>query len=213
MSTVLAGQVKQMAHAKFKTQTWSSAICKEAVDGPVWIGALGLSGDEVADRENHGGPDKAVFAYPSVHYDFWATDLPEAAMGMGAMGENLAICGMDETQVYIGDRYQIGDALLQVAQPRQPCWKPAYRYGQKTLTGRILATGRTGWYFRVLTEGDLKAGQAVLLMERPNSTWTVAKCHDLLHAKSVNPDEVRELSQVPFLAERLKRELLKRLNQ
>ena len=137
---------------------WFSGFCKNAVAGPVALRWTNLDGDEQADLDNHGGVDKAVCCYPAVHYDGWrcALNLPDLAFG--GFGENFTIDGLAEPDVCIGDVWKIGTAVVQVSQPRQPCWKLARRWKIKTLTLQVQQTGRTGWYFRVLTEGVVAPG-------------------------------------------------------
>jgi len=124
-------------------------VDKRAVEGPVWLGRENLAGDGQADRQHHGGPDHAVLAYSIDHYPAWREELGRE-LPPGSFAENLAITGRDESTVCIGDTYAIGTALVQVAQPRQPCVKIARRLGIPDLTRRVERTGRTGWYLRVL---------------------------------------------------------------
>lgn len=147
-----------------------SAFVKSRIAGPCRVGPEGLAGDEQADRTVHGGPDKAVYAYPVDHYADWCREFPEHAdlWGPGALGENLAIGGLTETDVCPGDVHRIGSVLLQVCQPRQPCFKLALRFGNRVLPRAMLETGRSGWYYRVLQTGQVEAGDTVVLVERPN---------------------------------------------
>lgn len=140
-----------------------TAIYKNAVDGPLAIGPLGLEGDAQADRRVHGGPEKAVHLYPSDHYGKLAAAFPEAASTLvpGSLGENLAVAGTDEAQVCVGDIYVFGSARLQVSQPRSPCWKIDSRHGADGIAAHIAEHGLTGWYFRVLTPGSARVGDAL----------------------------------------------------
>lgn len=132
-----------------------TGIYKQPVDGPVRIGFSGLDGDRQADRRVHGGPEKAVHFYPVGHYRHLATRFPAIAGQLlaGSVGENLSAGGLDEKTVFIGDIFRLGNARLQVTQPRSPCWKIDARYGLDGLAQAIATTGVTGWYFRVLDEG------------------------------------------------------------
>lgn len=145
-----------------------SAIYKEPLAGPVAIGPLGLAGDVQADRRVHGGPEKAVHLYPSDHYPRLAAAFPEAAGSLvpGSLGENLAVAGVDEGQVCVGDVYAFGSALLQVSQPRSPCWKIDSRHDCEGLAAHIAENGLTGWYFRVLAAGTAAPGDALALRQR-----------------------------------------------
>lgn len=190
---------------------WTSAIYKEAVAGPVWLGKTNLVGDGQADLENHGGPEKAIFVYPTEHYIEWQKELGDVPIGIGGMGENFAIEGFTEEMVCIGDIFAVGDAIVQVSQPRQPCWKPARRYRIKTLALLIQSTGRTGWYLRVLKEGLVEAGQTLTLLERPLPQWTVAKCNDVMHGEQPNFADMQELANSDLLAPRWKESLQRRV--
>ncbi|MBB5175132.1 MOSC domain-containing protein [Texcoconibacillus texcoconensis] len=190
---------------------WESGIFKDIVQGEKWLGETGLLGDEVADKKNHGGPEKAILAYPTSHYDYWKSELALGDIGIGAMGENLAVSHMDEHAVCLGDTYQFGDAIIQVAQPRQPCWKPARRFRRMDFALRIQESGRTGWYFRILKEGYVQAEQDLTLIERPYPHWTVAKCNEVMHKKKDDLQLTEELASCQLLADSWRQTLNKRL--
>jgi MOSC domain-containing protein YiiM len=153
---------------------WTSAFAKEPVRGAVWVGRLGLEGDQHADSRVHGGPDKAVLAYSADHYPAWRAELAPLALAFGAFAENLTIAGADEATVRLGDVLDIGEARLQVTKPRGPCWKIARRWGRPDLTARVARLGWTGWYLRVLVEGHVESGDEVRLVERAEAP-TVAE--------------------------------------
>ncbi|WIG94500.1 MOSC domain-containing protein [Myxococcus sp. SDU36] len=176
---------------------WTSAIFKEPVTGPVWLSRTGLAGDGQADRKVHGGPEKAVLAYPVTHYDFWRERLARDDVGPGAFGENWVFSQGTEADVCIGDVLRVGGARVQVSQPRQPCWKPARRWGQRDLSLLLQQTGRTGWYYRVLEEGPVQVGDAVALLERPFPTFTVAFAHHAMHGHA--PEDAALLAECPLL--------------
>ena len=134
---------------------WRTGFHKEAREGPCWLGYQGFRGDEVADTRYHGGVDKAVCVYPAEHYPFWNGVPGMAAAGPGGFGENLTTEGLLEEEVCIGDIHALGEALVQVSQPRQPCWKLARRWRVKDLALQVERTGRTGFYFRVLRHGEV----------------------------------------------------------
>ncbi|MBI0578713.1 MOSC domain-containing protein [Neobacillus cucumis] len=191
---------------------WTSAIFKEPVQGPVWVGKTKLNGDGQFDQEHHGGPEKAVFAYSIENYAYWQNELGYSQIAPGGMGENFLVeIGTEET-ISIGDTFQIGEAVVQVSQPRQPCWKPARRFKVKTLALLIQNTGRTGWYFRVLKEGLVEAGQSFTLIERPYPQWTISRCNEVIHAKQQNFADLRELAQCELLAPGLRATLEKRID-
>jgi MOSC domain-containing protein YiiM len=137
-----------------------SAIGKHAVLGPVRIGTLGLDGDTQVDKRHHGGPEMAVHLYPLAHHDWWRQELGDHPLlnDPGAFGGNIAVRELDETQVRIGERFRLGSALLEVTQPRMPCATIERRFQRKGMVAAILASGRCGWYYRVIQEGEAMAG-------------------------------------------------------
>lgn len=190
---------------------WETGMFKEETEEQIWLTKTGLIGDEVADKKNHGGPEKALFAYPLKHYTYWKEDLELPTIDMGAMGENLAVLEMDEFSVCIGDTYQLGDAIIQVSQPRQPCWKPARRFRVMDLALRIQNSGRTGWYFRVLKEGNILSRIDMELIDRPYPQWTIAACNEVMHMYKDDLRLADELASCTLLAENWKRTLTNRL--
>jgi MOSC domain-containing protein YiiM len=177
---------------------WTSAIFKEPVPGPVWLSRTGLAGDGQADLKVHGGLEKAVLAYAASHYAFWPERLERADVGPGAFGENWVLSGGAEDSACIGDVLRVGGARVQVSQPRQPCWKPARRWGRKDLALLIQETGRTGWYFRVLEEGPVREGDALELLERPFPAFTIAFANHAMHGHA--PDAAAALADCELLA-------------
>ena len=147
-------------------EVWTTGFFKRSTSESLWLSTVNLTGDGQADLVNHGGPEKAVNVYPVEHYPYWLETLPLPDLGPGAFGENFTTDGLMESDVCIGDVFEIGESLVQVSQPRQPCWKLARRWGIKDLALRVQETGRTGWYFRVLREGHVQAGNRLLLVER-----------------------------------------------
>lgn len=179
---------------------WSTGFFKDPVQDQVWLGQTNLVGDGQADLKNHGGPDKAVLAYSADHYPAWRRELDRPDLPYGAFGENFTIAGLSEDEVCIGDRYAIGEARVQVSQPRQPCWKLARRWRIKDLTAQVERTGRTGWYFRVLTEGYVEPGLAVILLDRPFPQWTVTRASEIMRRSRDDPAAAVELAACPLLS-------------
>lgn len=165
------------APADARGEAWETGSFKAAVAGPLHLGRTNLAGDGQADLVNHGGADKAVCCYPAGHYPDWHRELglDPAAFPHGAFGENLTLSGLTEATVSIGDTFRVGTATVQVSQPRQPCWKLSRRWGVRDLAARVQRTSRTGWYVRVIEEGEIAAGQALTLVDRPLPEWTVAQ--------------------------------------
>lgn len=192
---------------------WTSGFCKEPVAGPVTLRRTNLDGDGQADLVHHGGVDKAVCCYPATHYPFWRNELGQAGLPFGSFGENFAIEGPTEADVCIGDVFRVGGAVVQVSQPRQPCWKLARRWKIKTLTLQVQESGRTGWYFRVLAEGLVAAGDALALAERPHPAWTVAEANRIMHRDKADRAGAADLAALPALSSSWKATLTNRLEK
>ena len=159
----------------------TSAIEKAVVEDARAVTRLGIAGDAQADLSVHGGVDKAIHHYPRDHYPFWQGLLPTAVLDRpGAFGENISTSGLTEDDVCIGDRYRLGSALVEIAQGRQPCWKQAHRLDDKRILATMIATTRCGWYYRVVEEGRVAAGDVLTLEARPHPEWTVARVITLL---------------------------------
>jgi MOSC domain-containing protein YiiM len=145
----------------WKDQTFNTGIFKEPVDGAVMMRQLDFDGDRQADLSVHGGPYKAVYAYPSEHYEFWRKELPEMELPWGQFGENLTTEGLNEEDTHIGDVLRIGKATVQVTQPRLPCFKLAAKFQRDDILKRFLQSGRSGFYLSVIEEGLVAAGDAI----------------------------------------------------
>ncbi|GHH29624.1 molybdenum cofactor sulfurase [Lentzea cavernae] len=178
------------------------------MSGPVEVGAPGLAGDEQGDRENHGGPDKAVLLYPGEHYAAWAQEVGELATP--AFGENLTTSGLLESDVVLGSVYSVGSVLLQVTQPRRPCYKLAAHHGIKDMAVRTQSTGRTGFYCRVLQPGSLAAGDALELTTRPSHGITAAEVHRVLNVDRGDEIAVRRLLRHAYVLPESWAKLLRR---
>jgi MOSC domain-containing protein YiiM len=161
----------------------------------------------VADAENHGGPDQALLGYAAEHYAAWSAELGGLVLPYGAFGENLAISRLDERSVCIGDIYRIGEARVQVALPRSPCWKLARRLRIPRITEYVHDKARGGWYMRVLTEGRIEQGQPVVLEDRPHPEWSVARAYRVYHDRVRDPAAALDLAQCASLARHWKARL------
>ncbi|MGV2866137.1 MOSC domain-containing protein [Achromobacter sp. AGC39] len=179
-----------------------SGIDKHPVSQRLWVGAEGLRGDEQADRRFHGGPEKALHHYAREHYPAWQAELGERAVlqAPGAFGENISTHGMTEADVCVGDVFRAGTALIQVSQARQPCWKLDHRFARRGMAARVQASGMTGWYYRVLQEGWLCAGDTLTLSERPHAQWTLARVQDVLNRRVLDADVLHALAALPELS-------------
>jgi len=178
-----------------------SAIDKTPCTGAVAVGPLGLAGDEQGDLRVHGGPDKAVHCYAWEHYADWRAALPHAAGRLahpGAFGENFSLEGVTEAQVCLGDRWRVGSAQFEVSQGRQPCWKLNDRFGVPDMAQRVQDGGRAGWYLRVVRPGEVRAGDAVQLLQRPFPGWSVARLLALIAERNCDPAVLDEVLALPL---------------
>ena len=189
LKALLIGEVKnygsQSATNKLNTP-WSSAIFKVAQNGEIFANELGFEGDRVADTKHHGGPEKAIFANSFSNYAQWEKFLGLKNMAYGAMGENLCIDGLDESSVCVGDIHKIGSLVLQVSQPRKPCFKLSKRWGNENMATHIFETGLTGWYYRVITPGSCKAGDTIEIVEKDEVGMSILEVNRLFYAPNEN---------------------------
>lgn len=188
-----------------------TSIWKAPRPGRVRVERLDLEGDRQADLSVHGGPDKAVYAYPSEHYAYWRKDLPGTDLPWGAFGENLTTAGLLESEVRIGDRLRVGSADFVVTQPRMPCYKLAVRFGRDDMVKRFLASGRSGFYLAVLREGEVGAGDPIEFTARDEHGVTVADIAALYTDDADNQGLLRRAVQLPALPDSWREYLRKRL--
>ena len=162
---------------------------------------MALAGDQQGEPPGHGGPDKAVHHYAFDHYAAWRNDLGALPLLQtpGAFGENISTCGLTETDVCLGDRFELGDALLEISQGRQPCWKLNDRFGVPDMARRVQITGRSGWYYRVLHAGHAQAGDALTLIERPHPDWPLARLASLLYQRVLDPAQLEPALALPLV--------------
>ncbi len=202
VDTVLAGRIRP-----FGPKGLPSGIDKLPLAGPVRVTTVGLDIDEQGDPKHHGGPEKALHHYPRDHYAGWRDEL--AALGgnptvldrAGAFGENLSTMGLTEGDVCIGDRYRLGTALVEVSQARQPCWKLNHRFGFAGMSRAVQGSGRTGWYYRIIEEGKVAAGDRLTLVARPYPQWTLQRLLHVLYVDRLNVVALAEMADLAPLAE------------
>ncbi|MEQ8296291.1 MAG: MOSC domain-containing protein [Nitratireductor sp.] len=195
---VLVGQLAPLGPRQI-----ASGIRKAPVAGPVRLTREGLIGDRQGDRKHHGGPEKALHHYPADHYPAWRERYPDIAAtlaAVGAFGENLSSHGLTEAEICVGDVFRLGGATLQVSQGRQPCWRLNERFGERQMARRVQESGRTGWYYRVLEEGDIEAGMTAELIDRPAGAWTLARLSHTLYRDTLNNDALAEMAELATLS-------------
>ena len=179
-----------------------TGIFKYPIEMPVWVGREGLAGDAQADRRVHGGPEKALHQYPVAHYARLAAAFPDAASLLvpGALGENLSVPDWNESTLAIGDIFQLGDARIQVSQPRSPCWKIDHRFSSEGMAQFIAEQRVTGWYFRVLEEGAVEPGADFARIERNPAPVSVADLLALWAEHRPDPGWLIDVARTPGLS-------------
>ena len=189
----------------------STGIYKLPVPGRVWLGKLGLAGDGQADLTVHGGEHQAAYSYPFEHYAHWQTVLGRAALSHGTFGENFTVTGLLEDEVGVGDILRIGGAVVQVTLPRLPCFKFAHKIGRPAILKEFLHSGRSGFYHRVLTEGEVGAGDDIELLDRDPAGVTIRAVLGLQRLGEGDATGLHRALGIASLAPGLRRELEKRL--
>jgi len=179
----------------------STGIFKAPVKGRVKLQTLNLEGDRQADLSVHGGPTKAVYVYPVEHYDYWRAELPEMDLPWGMFGENFTTQGLREAEINIGDKFQIGSAIVMVTEPRLPCYKLGIRLGRSDIIKRFLASERTGFYLSVLQEGEVGAGDPIKMIEQAKDSVRVSDITRLYGRDKNNRELLRRATQVTALPE------------
>ena len=173
-----------------------TAIWKDPVAGRVRVAGDKVEGDEQGNPEVHGGPDKAVYAYAAEDYEWWSSELGRE-LGPGSFGENLTLRGIDVSNALVGERWRVGGTLLEVTQPRTPCFKLGIRMGSQRFPARFAAAGRPGAYLRILVEGEVGAGDPAEVVHRPGHDLSVAEVSRIYHHDHAG---AARLLQVPELA-------------
>lgn len=194
---IFAGQPLELSPGR------DSAIDKQPLPGPARITPLGLVGDHQVDRLHHGGPERALLHYCARHYDAWREALPDAPAHLlrpPGFGENISSPLLDEERVCIGDVYRLGTAVVQVSQPRSPCWKLNAHFGVDDLAKRVQDTQRSGWLYRVLAAGEAAPGDAIRLVERPHPGFSVARVMRALYCEPSDPELLGRIAGLDALS-------------
>jgi MOSC domain-containing protein YiiM len=207
---VIALSVGLPREVEWRGNTVLTSIFKTPVDRRLRVSTLNFEGDEQSDLTVHGGVDKAVYAYPSEHYEHWRRELPDADLPWGVFGENLTTEGLLE-DVRIGDRFRIGSAEFVVTQPRLPCFKLGIRFGRPDILKRMLQSGRTGFYFSVAREGEVGAADEIEPIARADEGLTVADVVNLYTVDARNQEMLRQATETTGLPESWRDYFRKRL--
>lgn len=185
---VLATNISKPTEIQWNGKSEITGIYKLPVDGPIRLEMSIVADDTIANREVHGGPHKACYLFSSEQYPFWKERYPQLNWNWGMFGENLTLEGMDEAEMRIGDIFSIGEALVQVSQPREPCYKLGIRFGSQNILKEFIEHAYPGTYVRVLREGRVSTGQAVVLQERSANPLTVKQCFELIVSADKSPE-------------------------
>jgi MOSC domain-containing protein YiiM len=195
----------------YKGETISTGIFKKPVSGAVMLRTLNLDGDRQADLSVHGGPFKAVYGYPTEHYEYWQKELPGEELPWGAFGENFSTEGLGEDELHIGDRFRIGGATLMVRQPRMPCYKLAAKFKRDDMIERFLHSARSGFYFSVEQEGEVREGNAIELLSQNQHGITIAEMNRIIAHDRYNRELLQKAIATPELPESWREYFLPRL--
>ena len=198
LASVNVGLPREVA---WKGKTVSTGIFKDPVDGPVALRRHNLAGDRQADLSVHGGPTKAVYVYPTQHYDYWRAELADDGLAWGSFGENLTVDGVDEETTCIGDEFRIGTARMVVTEPRMPCFKLGIRFDRSDMVKRFLRSQRTGFYFGVLEEGVVQAGDSLERVTEHPDGLRVADVTRLYTTERTNKELLEKAISVAALPE------------
>jgi len=198
---------------EYNGEPLATGIYKEPVQDPVMLRTLNLDGDRQADLSVHGGVSKAVYGYPSEHYDFWKSELPEMKLPYGMFGENFTTEGLFEDAVNVGDRFRAGEAELMATEPRLPCYKLGIKFGSSDIIKRFLQSRRTGFYFAVVREGEVKAGDEIELVSRDENGITIADLTRLYAFEKDDLEGLRRVVKLSALSESWREHFLNRLQK
>jgi len=205
-------QVVSTNIAQPKTFIWNgkevtTGIYKKPTDVPIYLGKEDVRGDEVSDRKVHGGEFKACYLFSANQYPYWQNLYPNLDWTFGMLGENLTIEDLDEKTLYIGDIYKLGNALVQITQPREPCFKFAYKFGTDSVLQQFISHGYSGTYARVIEEGDVKVGDNFELVEQAKNSVTIFHFFQLLYADAKNKDHINLILNNEVLPQRIRKRL------
>ncbi|BAX81997.1 MOSC domain-containing protein [Labilibaculum antarcticum] len=205
VSTNIGESVEINYHGKIE----KTGMYKYAVDQAICLAKNDVVNDSVIDRKYHGGADKACYWYSEKHYEFWKEKFPRSDWNYGMFGENLTISELDEGNIKIGDVFKIGNAKVQVSQPRQPCYKLNYRFDCSSMVRQFIDAGFPGIYVRVLEEGEVRKGDELILLESREESLSIREVYNLLYESSKDELKLDKAISDPALAVSCKKDLKK----
>lgn len=204
---VISVNISEPKSILFNNKEVLTGYFKRPIDSPITLGFEKVQDDFIADLVHHGGIEKACYLYSSDHYGFWKKKYPDLDWEHGMFGENITVDGLNESQLFIGDILEIGETLVQVTQPRQPCFKMGIKFGDSTIVKEFIQAPYPGIYVRVIHEGEVKKGDKINLIKKGSSDFSVLKVFEILFQKAKDSNEIRKLIADPFLVESIKNKL------
>lgn len=206
---IISTNIGKPESIEWRGQKVQTGIYKFSVDSPIYLGDEDVVNDHVLDRRFHGGKDKACYLYSADHYPFWQNKFPDQDWQWGMFGENLTIHGLNESEIYVGDIFRIGEAVVQVSQPRQPCFKLGVRFGDQSVVDAFWESTFPGVYVRVLQSGNVKKGNELILVERNPQSLSVSEVFSIFRSNRTNKDLMQKAIDEPFLADSCRKDIQK----
>jgi len=206
---IISTNIGEAVTIEWRGQQIQTGIFKFGVDAPIFLGHEDVVNDHVLDRRYHGGADKACYLYSADHYPFWQEKFPDQNWQWGMFGENLTVRGLNESEIRIGDTYRIGEAVVQVSQPRQPCFKLGYRFGDQSVVDVFLESPFPGVYVRVLQSGNITTGNDMILIERNEESLSVSQVFSIFGSTRNDSWLIKKAIQEPLLAGSCRRDIQK----
>lgn len=210
---IISTNIANPTTIEWRGQKVETGIYKYAVESPIFLGSDDVANDHVIDRRYHGGSDKACYLYSADHYPFWQKKYPNLDWEWGMFGENLTVSGLNESEIRIGDRFQIGEAAVQVTQPRQPCFKLGVRFGNQSVVSDFWILPYPGVYVRVLSQGEVKTGDEMILLDRNPESLSVSQVFSIFHDNKDNLELIQKAITEPFIASSCRHDIEKVLYQ
>jgi len=210
--SVQIGKIKIIKDESMKEKQWETGSFKKPVSSQIDVTTMGVKGDEISDLIHHGGIHKAVFANSYLNYPTWSEFLNKENLEFGSLGENITFSHIKEEDVCIGDIHQIGEVILEVSQPRQPCWKLSKMHNTDNVKEHIYETNRTGWYYRVVQEGTISKDDSVVLVRRIKDAISIYHANEILKEPSKYEKKAKQLINLDVLSQAFKDSLIKRYN-
>ncbi len=208
---IISTNIAEICEIDWRGKKVKTGIYKLPVNEPILLGKEDVKNDHVVDRKHHGGVDKACYLYSKDHYRFWKERYPDLDWQWGMLGENLTVEGLDESKIYIGDIFGLGDAVVQVSQPRYPCYKLGVRFENQKMVRDFLEAPYPGVYVRIIKEGFVKTGDKMVLQEQAKNSMSVAEIYSPFTSQIDNKELIEKAIEIPGLAAAWRRDLKKLL--